>query len=404
MQFFSGVDYLKMDIAVHYGHGLDKKGWDERLEWFHSNEHQLMKLLPEAEEDAIYYGGILAYKAYKKRKPSGFPIRLDATCSAIQILSCLAGDIKAASICNVVGTGKLEDAYMSIYQHMASNLGTAANISRSKLKKPIMTSVYGSKRKPKEIFGEDSPEYHQFMASAREMLPLVWVLKDSLIGLWQPDILSHDFTQADGFEVHLPVKKKVSEPFYFAGELFESTYELNMSSEHEVNLAANITHSTDALGVREMDRACTYDVKLFRRMNQLNNVKGGTLVKRKKDYQLLRLLDIQQRTNFTSYRLVEFIDEHNKGHVPKHVWDELIELVNISLYHKPFELLSVHDCFSCLPAYGNPMRVHYQMFLFRLAKSTLVQSIAREITGNNNLVFHRPDISQQVLTSEFAIS
>jgi len=403
MRQFTGIEYLKMDIAVHYGHGNDKKDWDDRLEWFHQHEHELMELLPQAEEDAIYYGGVLAYKAYLKGKPSGFPIRLDATCSVIQILSCLAGDEKAAIISNAIGSTGLKDAYMEIYRDMVLGLGTTGTISRDKLKKPIMTSIYGSKRQPKSIFGEDSPEYNQFMLSAAEMLPLVWVLKDSLIKLWQPNVFSHDFTQCDGFEVHLPVKKRVSEPFHFKGMIYESTYIVNRPSDFEVSLAAHITHSTDALGVREIDRACMYKPAVMHRMIKLNSIVGTKSVKRKKDKQLMRLLDIQARTNFTSYRLVEFIDESNKAHVPKHVWDELIELVTICLEHKPFQILSVHDCFSCLPAYGNPMRKHYQMFLYRLAKSTLIQSIAREITGNNNLVFHRPDISSKVLTSEYPI-
>ena len=39
MQKFNGVDYLKIDIANHYG--LDKKLWDERLAWVNEHEDNL---------------------------------------------------------------------------------------------------------------------------------------------------------------------------------------------------------------------------------------------------------------------------------------------------------------------------------------------------------------------------
>ena len=107
-QTFSGKEYLKIDIANNMG--LDKEDWDVRIQWFDDNEHQLDALLKQAEEPALYYAGVQAWKKVKEGKPSGYPISLDATSSGIQLLAALTGDRKAARLCNVVDTGHREDA------------------------------------------------------------------------------------------------------------------------------------------------------------------------------------------------------------------------------------------------------------------------------------------------------
>lgn len=135
MQTFTGKEYLKIDIANNFG--LDKKTWDERIAWFDENEHQLESLLPKAEEPALFYAGYLAWEKAKEGKPSGYPISLDATCSGIQILSVLAGDRKAAELCNVVDKGIREDAYTAVYQDMVSQIDDSAKISRELTKQAI---------------------------------------------------------------------------------------------------------------------------------------------------------------------------------------------------------------------------------------------------------------------------
>ena len=137
LQTFTGKDYLKIDIANNFG--LDKKLWGERIEWFDQNENQLDSLIKQAEEPALYFAGIQAWKKTKQGIATRYPISLDATCSGIQILAALTGDRKAASLCNVIDTGKREDAYTSIYQFMCEQIGDAAKIDRKETKKAIMT-------------------------------------------------------------------------------------------------------------------------------------------------------------------------------------------------------------------------------------------------------------------------
>ena len=137
MQKFTGLEYLKIDIANSFG--LDKKNWDERIRWFDQNEHQLHSLLNQADEPALFYAGVKAWEDVKAGKPIGYPISLDATSSGMQILSALTGDRKAAEVCNVVNVGKRQDGYTVIYKAMLEVLGESSKITREDTKRAIMT-------------------------------------------------------------------------------------------------------------------------------------------------------------------------------------------------------------------------------------------------------------------------
>lgn len=135
MQKFSGTEYLAIDIASNYG--LDKKSWDERLDWFKQHEPHLEEMLPQAETPALYFAGVQAYRQTQKGEPTGYPIGLDATSSGLQLLAVLTGDRSAARLCNVVDTGNREDAYTNVYLEMLKIIGEAAKISREDTKRAI---------------------------------------------------------------------------------------------------------------------------------------------------------------------------------------------------------------------------------------------------------------------------
>lgn len=135
MQTFTGLEYLKIDIASKFG--LDKKSWDDRLIWFAQNEDKLDAIVNQAEEPALFFAGTLAYRAAMEGVATGYPISLDATCSGLQLLACLTGDRSAAALCNVIDTGKREDAYTSVYQMMVNELGENIKIKREWTKEAI---------------------------------------------------------------------------------------------------------------------------------------------------------------------------------------------------------------------------------------------------------------------------
>jgi len=103
LQTFTGKEYLMIDVANNFG--LEKELWQDRIEWTKANDHQLEILVKDAAEPALYFAGVKALRLAQKGKPCGYPISLDATSSGIQLLACLTGDRKAASLCNVIDTG-----------------------------------------------------------------------------------------------------------------------------------------------------------------------------------------------------------------------------------------------------------------------------------------------------------
>lgn len=79
MQRFTGKEYLYIDIANHYG--LDKKRWQERINWVRTRMDRLEQYIADAEEPAEYYAAVLALREVQKGNKIGYPISLDATSS-----------------------------------------------------------------------------------------------------------------------------------------------------------------------------------------------------------------------------------------------------------------------------------------------------------------------------------
>ena len=78
MQKFSGVDYLKIDIANHYA--LDKKLWEERIQWVNDNIDNLESLVPDDPKTKFLY--LKAVNVLRNiDKPTGFIMALDSTAS-----------------------------------------------------------------------------------------------------------------------------------------------------------------------------------------------------------------------------------------------------------------------------------------------------------------------------------
>ena len=100
MQKFTPTEYLKIDIASNFG--LEKELWEDRLSWFDQNESTLENMVKEAEEPALFYAGVNAYRTAMQGKAIAYPVGLDATASGALLWALLIGCEKVAKLCNVM--------------------------------------------------------------------------------------------------------------------------------------------------------------------------------------------------------------------------------------------------------------------------------------------------------------
>lgn len=395
-QPFTGKQYLQIDIANNYG--LDKEDWDARLDWFQQAEANLEDIMKDAEEPALFYASVLAYRQAQRGEPVKHPISLDATASGLQILAALTGCRKSALLCNVLDAGKRMDAYTGLYELMLKRVGETAKIERADVKKAVMTSFYASKAVPKRVFGEGALLQH-FYDTVSQEAPGAWELNESFQALWNPNALSNDWVLPDNFHVHIKVMDSVTETIHFLNEPFDVSHKENKSMKEGRSLGANVTHSIDGMVVREMARRCNYSPVTISRLKDQVFSKNQSM-NRPRDEMVRKLWKHYERTGFLSARILGYLDRDNAGHVDAMAIMKLIG----SLPKKPFEVLSIHDCFRCLPNYGNDLRMTYNRILSEIAGSNLLADIVTQLVGKQITVRKYGDIQSDVLEANYALS
>lgn len=106
-------------------------------------------------------------------------------------------------------------------------------------------------------------------------------------------------------------------------------------------------------------------------------------------------------TGYLSARIFDYLDAGTIHLVDRTAIMELIE----SLPAKPFKVLSVHDCFRCLPQYGNDLRRQYNIQLATIAKSDLLSFIMSQVLGEKVTIGKLdPDLWKDIGETEYALS
>jgi hypothetical protein len=403
MQRFSGLQYLKIDIASNYG--LDKKTWDERLDWFEAHKDRLHEMLATAETPALYFAGVTAYEKAMRGEASGYPISLDATASGLQILACLTGDRLAAELCNVIPFSDetyrvlRRDGYTVVYEQMLDELGTAAKIKRPDVKQAIMTALYGSQAIPKAVFGE-GPQLQCFYDTMKSLAPHAWELNEAFLSMWNPNALINSWVLPDNFHVHVKVMGLITERVHFLDEPFDTVKKENMPTEEGRSLGANTIHSIDGMIVREMNRRCNYDPATIARV--WSALEGDdSMGEDADDEMVMTLWNHFKESGYLSARILDHLYGDNIDLVDEM---EIRELLN-SLPARPFQLLTVHDCFRCLPNHGNELREQYNLQLALIAKSQLLQFLVRQIVGREVEVNRiDEDMWKEIPDTDYALS
>ena len=245
MQTFSGTEYTKINIANAFGH--DKMLWDERIEWTEANEPDLLSLVADADKPMLMLKGIHALEAAQNGEPSGHLMDLDATASGLQIMAALVGCKETAKNTNLIFRGTREDVYRSVAQDM--------NVDRELIKKPVMTTFYGSLAQPKKVLAPK--QLPLFYAALQHKLPGAIACMRAIQSKWDGNATEYVWTLPDLHtacqKVFLTVDKKI-EVDEANHHTFTYRASINQAIPKGLSLAANIIHSIDGWIVREMIR------------------------------------------------------------------------------------------------------------------------------------------------------
>jgi len=251
MKYFSGLDYLRIDIANCFG--LDKETWDHRLAWFHMNVDSLEDIIPKADEPYLMAKAVMAYRSSMNGNETGHNMFLDSTASGIQLMACLSGCRETALRTNLIHTGKREDVYTYVADKMNALLEPSEAVVRGDIKLPVMTNYYC--KLTQDTLSE--AQQKAFYTVLEEGFTGAEEVKNLLQSCWDNNALEHSWVMPDGHKVVCKVKEMVNariEVDELDHTTFTYRFESNQPSKISSPLCANVIHSVDSYVVREMVR------------------------------------------------------------------------------------------------------------------------------------------------------
>lgn len=412
MKHYSGFEWLLIDAANQFGH--DKLTFEKRIEWATDNLGKLEELVEEAETRPLYIKAAMAIRKAQQGIPTGHLVGVDSVCSGIQIMSVLTGCVAGATATGLVDPGVRADAYSSMTQEMGNVLGNTVAISRDDAKRSTMTSFYGSKAVPKELFGEDTPELDAFYKAATTVAPGAWEMLQDLLASWQPYALAHAWKMPDGFDAKIKVMDK-KEVRIEVDELNHATftYEFyeNLGTKSGLSNAANLTHSVDAYILRSMHRRCNYnfdmvcdaagfiEIEMIRR--HLSVPKTATVNQAGKAHYYM---DQYARSGLADVVILPFINTDVCQLMSTEHLTALAEILEGMLQYEPFELVTIHDEFKAHANNINWVRYQYKEILAEIADSRVLDDLLSQINGQAGQ-FNKPvsNLSSLIRESNYAL-
>ena len=402
---YSDFEYLLIAIANAYG--KDKLLFEERIEWVKQNGKRLMSMADTADDKPLFVRAVMELNRLKEgATTTQFMCGLDATASGIQVLSCMANDITAASHVGLVDPNKRCDAYVSQVNLMNKYLPADRQISlgkdctakftRNDVKKPLMCHFYDSQAIPKEVFGDGSLELAAFYNAVLEMAPGVSELIDDIKGAIRPDALGYSWTMPDGYQVRTLVLKKVDKKVIvdelknqFGGEAtFTHRITVNQPDKAYKAILANVTHSVDSLLLREVERRCNHN---------------------KKD--LLKVYDICQGCKLTdpnemvSLREASLMLKGKKDYTENQL-AKLAQIIESVIDNPVGPMVGIHDDLKSYPYMMNSIRQYYADVLAEIADSDMTQNILRQLYQQPHLQyvkFDKEPLSKYIRKSNYAL-
>lgn len=287
LDFTNRMNYwTAVDVANQFG--LDKKPFNERVEWVSENYNNLIDFANDADSKGEYLKGINALYNIEQGNFPQHMVYLDASNQALQLYAVLTGDLKTASTCNIANGNNMADAYQLLANALNNSLGVSC-FTRSDCKKALMTTMYGKlgawfrvlqDKYPRsdnpirtfcseygftitidEETGEETfPEMERaFNDALLTIAPKAISAMEAIQSLNDENIGTYRWVMPDGFKVKYDVRTEIN---IEASCVSRSGKILNLSvvkevyvpSEFNRGMAPNVIHSVDGYVAREMIR------------------------------------------------------------------------------------------------------------------------------------------------------
>lgn len=423
MKTFTGWQYLLIDVANAYG--LDKKKFEERIEWAEANLGTLETLVDAADSKPLFLKAVMAIRKAQAGVPSGHLVGFDAVCSGMQLMSVMTGCEAGARATGLIDPDVRSDAYSSVTEAMNELLGgMGVNVPRKDAKNATMTSLYGSKEEPKKIFGEGTDELAAFYKAMGVVAPGAWSLLEVLLASWQPYALLHAWQLPDGFQTKIKVMDLIEvrlEIDELDGASFTHYYKENVGlpiGHHKAKSnAANVVHSVDAYVLRSVHRRCNYDsevvtfansVLLHEEMRRQEESLGLARLTQeeeaKEGSRIAYYVNLWKQTNMADVVILPYLNAVTVKCLPNRMLMKLVQLTSAMMQHKPFEVVTIHDEFKCHANNMNQLRWHYKEILADLAESTTLDFILSTIHGRKgSMAKLSQDLGQKIRQSNYAL-
>jgi len=418
MKTFTGWEALLIDVANNAWNKLDKEIFETRIQWATDNLKDLETLAAglEWKKKPLYLKAVQAVRTAQRGEPTGHLVGFDAVCSGMQIMSALTGCEAGAKATGLINTGVRPDAYTECARLMNLELGYTIADERDKVKQAVMTSLYGSKKEPKTLFGEDTPELAAFYKAMLTMAPGACELLEVLLQSWQAYDKSHNWKMPDGFDVHIKVMQRVEKRIE-VDELnhssFTYVYYENDGERRGVKNAANIIHSVDAYILRSLLRRCNYNEEQVRYL--IGSIDDPLSQASVAYYQSMGVINVVSdelayhkeqfnRSGVVDLAILPYLRRSDLPGMGQQYVTKLREILSSMVAFKPFEVVTVHDDFRVHPNNVNALRMHYREILAELAESDLLGDILSQIHGVvGNYTKLSTDLGKKIRSSEYAL-
>ena len=400
MDKFTGLEYLKIDIANNFG--KDKLNYIDRIEWFNtelaprikanSSIQDLMLEAEYAEEPELAFAGLQAYVKYLNREPSGYQISFDSTSSGIQIMSALTTDPSGMILTNLTYPEQRLDAYTEIYniflEWNKQYPNQEISISRENIKSAIMVMMYGGSSSIMGKLNNDRRVFDVLMEVCSTTISGAYNLRKALLNCISDTATEYSWFTPDGFNVITPITALYEEQRETSIGTIYVKYKDKGTDKFYKGNAANIVHSLDATLMREVIGRCCYkEGKVRKVLNMIGRINSPEFAINRvliqysdiENNHLELLVQIYKQTGFLSVRFIEYSQsELDIAYLLQQLGIDFLTALSSMclsiLQNKSFHVIAIHDCFRCHPNNANTLRYWYN-------------NVLADIVGSNSLQF-----------------